>query len=514
MQSSFFAPGRTRTTPPRRRRCPQVEALEGRTLLTSITATTTTFGYSSNQAHGVGIQPDGKVVVAGTADVTSYYETGNNLLGVARYNADLTPDTSFGNGGAKTTALVSGLSNDAVGMSIDTTSTANYGKIVLAGAVPSKVKGSYYWDFAIARYTATGALDTSFGGGKGFVTTNIAGTSKTPYDFVASVTIDGTQGANYDKIVAAGFASNGSYNEVALARFTPSGALDTTFNSHGSVPGSVELDLGENAYASSVVVDSQGDYIVGGNLENWQTNSMPGWFGSDVGTFLARFTPNGALDPTFGNGGKVVMMSASHLNGLALDAPGNIVVVGQVWNPFAGGYAERFTPNGSLDPSFGNGGVVEFPESSEFFTSATAVAIQPGTGSIIVVGTNRTPTGGFTIVRLNPDGTLDTTFNGTGTLTYVFPTDGGAGDGNGEVPAGVALSSSGTIVVAGWASTAMNQTSWDVLSVQPDASPTTYQPANAMSQATTSNAAYAPLAFDSPDFWDALHPLTKHRGSH
>jgi uncharacterized delta-60 repeat protein len=514
VQNPLLARRRARTTPRRRVRL-SLESLESRALLTNVIATTTTFGYASNQAHGVGIQPDGKVVVAGTADITSFYESGNNRLGVARYNADLTPDTSFGSGGTQTTAPVSGSSNDAVAMSIDSTSTANNGKVVLAGAVPSKVKGLYYWDFAIARYTAAGALDTSFGGGKGFVTANIAGTSKTPYDFAASVAIDGTQGANYDKIVAAGFASNGSYNEVALARFTPSGALDTTFNSHGSVPGSVELDLGISAYAASIVVDAQGDYIVGGNLGTWQTNSMPGWFGNGPsGTFLARFTPNGALDPTFGNGGEIVTTSSSSLNGLALDASGNIVVVGQVNNPLASGYAERFTPNGSLDPTFGNGGVVQFPQTPEFFISATAVAIQPGTGSVIVVGKNRTATGGFTIARLNPDGTLDTTFNGTGTLTYVFPTDGGAGDGNAEVPSGVALSPSGNIVAVGWASTGVNQTAWDVLSVQPSSSPASSQPATALSQTTILNQGLATLTFDSPDPWDALHPLTRRPGTH
>jgi uncharacterized delta-60 repeat protein len=478
-------------------------------LLTSVTATTTSFGYASNQANGVSVQPDGKIVVAGTADITSWYEQGNNRFGVARYNSDLTPDTSFGSSGTTTTALVSGLSNDAVGMSIDATNTANNGKIVLAGAVPSKFRGLYYWDFAVARYTASGALDTSFGGGKGFVTTNIAGTSKTPYDFAASVAIDGTQGPNYDKIVAAGFASNGSYNNVALARFTPSGALDTTFNSHGPVPGSVELDLGNNAYAATVMVDATGDYIVGGTLQNWQNNGTPGLGGgTPIGTFLARFTPSGALDSSFGNGGEIVMSGPSTLNGLTLDASGNIVVVGSTQYPPSGGWAERFTPNGVLDPTFGNGGVVQFPQSTGSLAGASAVAIQAGTGSLIVVGPDFGPDG-FTIARLNSNGTLDSTFNGTGFLTYQFPSD-----GNGEVPTGVALSPTGSIVAVGWANTGPNQHSWDVLSVQPSSSSTASPLMNAPSQATTSNAAYAPLALDSPDIWDTLHPLTKRRGAH
>jgi uncharacterized delta-60 repeat protein len=479
-------------------------------LLTGVIATTTTFGYASNQAEGIGVQPDGKVVVAGVANITSWYENGSNRFAVARYNSDLTPDTSFGSGGARTTAPVSGLSNDAVAMAVDPTSTANNGRIVVAGGVPSKVKGSYYWDFAVARYTATGALDTSFGGGKGFVTTNIAGTSKTPYDFAAAVAIDGTQGANYDKIVAAGFASIGSYNEVALARFTSTGALDTTFNSRGAVPGSVELDLGQNAYASSIVVDSHGDYIVGGTLENWQNSGWPGFAAGPTGsgTFLARFTPNGALDPTFGSGGKVVMTGALALNGLTLDAAGNIVAVGTLDSWAVGGWAERFTPNGALDPTFGSGGVVSFPQSSGFLAGASAVTIQPGTGSLIVVGPAFLSSGGFTVVRLNPDGSLDTTFNGTGALTYVFPTD-----GNGESPTGVALSPGGNIVVAGWAETSTGH-SWDVLSIQPTSTAVSYQPAVARPTAPTPNSGFAPLTFEGPDPWDGLLPLAKRRGTY
>jgi uncharacterized delta-60 repeat protein len=223
------------------------------------------------------------------------------------------------------------------------------------------------------------------------------------------------------------------------------------------------------------------------------------------GMFVARFTPSGALDPTFGNGGYLEVMNST-VNGVALDASGNIVIVGMgaFYGPISSGGVGRLTPSGALDPTFGTGGVVQFPVSTGFPEEVFAVAIQPGTGSLILAG-NAWKEFGDSILRLNPDGSLDTTFNGTGTLYYEFPNDGS----NGDIAAAVAVSPTGDIAMAGW-----GYDQWDVLYVQPDASPTTYRPANAPPQATTSNAAYAPLAFDSPDFWDALHPLTKHRGAH
>jgi uncharacterized delta-60 repeat protein len=440
-------------------------------MLTSVAATSTSFGTTSNPAEGVGVQPDGKIVVAGIANWTSYGPRGQNLFGVARYNADLSLDTTFGKGGLQSSALISGVSNDALAMCIDTTSTGNEGKIVLAGAIGSnRSRGIQYWDTAIARYTTSGVLDTTFGGGKGFVTANLAGSSKNPNDFAVVVAIDTTVGPNYDKVVSAGYSCNGTYCTVTLARFTTSGALDTTFNSRGSIPGSVQLDLGTGATATAIVIDAEGNYIVGGN-------TMPGTGASQTGTsfgsaafFLARFTPAGALDPTFANGGKLVVQSGGQfggvgLNGVALDPSGNIVIVGLggFFDPIKGfGGAARFTPNGVLDPTFGNAGVVSL---SQFLFDGTAVTITPGTGAVIVAGVSSDPklyNLAFYVVRLNGDGTLDTTFNGTGTLSYQFPTD-----GNGETPGAAAVSPNGNIIVVGSASVGPNQFSWDAMSITP-----------------------------------------------
>ncbi len=516
MLNLLFSPRRDRTRPLRQRRCLQLEALEGRSLLTSIIATTTSFGYASDLAFGVGMQSDGKIVAAGVANFTSSYQSGSNLFGLARYNPDLTLDTSFGNGGTRTTSLVPGFSSDAESLAIDTTTTANNGKIVLGGAAPSTFHGGQYWDFAVARYTATGALDTSFGGGKGFVTTDIAGKlapkSKAPNDFAVTAAIDGTPGSNYDKIVAVGYAFNGSYNDVAVARFTSGGVLDTTFDSHGAVPGTVELPLGSDAYASSVVIDAQGDYTVGGMFRHLTNGQMPQPLQGGVGgMFLARFNSSGVLDTSFGHGGYIESMGST-LYGLSLDASGNIVFGGQgaFYGPLGTGGVARLTPSGAFDPSFGTGGLVQFPQAAGSIREVGAIAIQPGTGSLILAGDSWYANGingdgeGDTIMRLNPDGSVDTTFNGTGSLYYEFPNDGS----NGCVASGVVVSLTGEIVMVGF-----GNGQWDVLEVQPGGTAAVQTAANAAAQVTTSNTGYAPVLLDSPGLWDSLRPLTKQRRS-
>ena len=138
----------------------------------------------------------------------------------------------------------------------------------------------------------------------------------------------------------------------------------------------------------------------------------------------------GDLDPTFGNGGIViggVPYTLANAEGMALQADGKIVVVGDAYD-FR---VARYNPNGSLDTSFGGGGVVVTPG----IGSAYSVAIQAD-GKIVVAG------GGFAVVRYNPNGSLDTTFNGTGIVSTQI--------NNGSSHArSVAIQSDGKIVVAG-----------------------------------------------------------------
>jgi uncharacterized delta-60 repeat protein len=426
----------------------------------TVTATSTVFN-GGDYAYGAGIQAVGKIVVAGTTRQSS----SSGMFAVARYNPDLSLDTSFGTGGKQTTALTPRVASYGFSMAIDANAGANLGKIVVAGTTYStSYKGSQYTDFAVARYTTAGVLDTSFGGGKGFVTTNTS-SAQTGNDEVFSVTIDGQ-----DRIIAAGTASNGSYQVVTLARYTSSGALDTSFNHVGRQPGVVTLDLGQNAEASGVLVDANGNYLIVGSLKGAFYPPLTESPAGSNGVFVARFTPAGALDPTFGTNGVVSFASMTgngdldEFRALTLDASGNIVVVGDAQPAIPGNIqanvVARFTPTGALDTTFGGGkGWIEV----QGLERGDSVAIQPD-GAIVEGGYADDGTGnyGFAVQRFLSDGSIDTSFNGTGILIYVFPSP------NNVQPArGLALGSSGNIVLAGWHDTTTSAPVWGVLNIQP-----------------------------------------------
>ena len=114
----------------------------------------------------------------------------------------------------------------------------------------------------------------------------------------------------------------------------------------------------------------------------------------------------GSLDPTFGNGGIVITPSGGGVvTDAVLQADGKIVVQGSF------GVA-RFLSDGAVDTSFGTGGFAQAPASADF----GAVALQSD-GKILVAGVGNSLTDtGFAVTRLNTDGSLDTSFGGSGTV--------------------------------------------------------------------------------------------------
>src|SRR5207253_2915603 len=175
---------------------------------------TTTFPEGS-YAFDVALQPDGKIVAAGTVFVDFIPgEPSNTDFALARYNPDGTPDAAFGNGGQVSTDFV-GMEDDAFSVLIQSD-----GKIVAVGSANSPAT---YYDFAAVRYLSNGTIDTAFG---------VAG--KVSTDF-GDHNFDRAQSAalqSDDKIVAAGFAisQNGLSENFAVARYTAHGVLDTTFS--------------------------------------------------------------------------------------------------------------------------------------------------------------------------------------------------------------------------------------------------------------------------------------------
>ena len=264
---------------------------------------TTTFPEGS-YANAVALQPDGKIVAAGTVFVDFIPgEPSNTDFALARYNSDGTPDATFGNGGQVSTDFVS-MEDDAFSVLIQSD-----GKIVAVGSANNPAT---YYDFAAVRYLNNGTIDTTFGvAGKVTTDFGVAGFDRAQS---AAVQSDG-------RIVAAGFAisQNGGVQNFAVARYTLNGVLDTTFSGDGKT----QIDFGSCCQsAHKVLLQSDGKIVTVGyaNTES-----------SDSDFLLARLNPRGSLDATFGVGGKV-RTSFGDLNGGAngatLQSDGKIVAVG------------------------------------------------------------------------------------------------------------------------------------------------------------------------------------------
>jgi len=245
-------------------------------------------------------------------------------------------------------------------------------------------------------------------------------------------------------VVGATYEDNDFSDEnFAIARYNPDGTLDKTFG----VGGKVQTDFpGLAAVASSVVIQPDGKIVVAGGAFLLFT------FAGDFK--LARYNPDGSLDTSFGDGGIVTTTfpEGSYAFDVALQADGKIVAAGTVFVDFNPGESSntdfalaRYNPDGTPDATFGNGGQV----STDFLgleDDSFSVLIQPD-GKIVAVGSANDPATfyDFAAVRYLNNGTLDTTFGVAGKVHTDF------GDQNFDRARSAALQPDGRIVAAGFA---------------------------------------------------------------
>ena len=292
---------------------------------------------------------------------------------------------------------------------------------ILSTRLPAVFVCAVFAAFAHLANAEPGDLDLSFGtGGKVITFIGTGGVSDNPHS--VAIQSDG-------KIVVVGDSWNGSNQDFAVVRYNPNGSLDTTFNGTGKVL----TDFGGGDIAYTVAIGSDGKIVVGGHATG--------------GLALARYNSNGTLDTTFNGTGKVaVFLGIDDIFGVAIQPDGKIVATGDAPGGFA---VVRYDPNGMLDPTFNGTGKV-ITAIGTINSSSYSLALQ-NDGKIVVVGVAVTPTANgnvsvlrtnFAVVRYNPNGSLDTTFNGTGkVLTDV-------GSMNDEASS-VAIQNDGQIVVAG-----------------------------------------------------------------
>ncbi len=367
------------------------------------------FGYDA-----VAYQSDGKVLVVGNASQS------NTDFALVRYNVDGSLDTSFGDRGVATIDF-GGTADVAFGVALD-----SQGRIVVAGY--ANQGGETGYDFAVARLTSVGALDTSFDG-DGKQTIDFGATT----DFGQSVAVD-----SYDNVLVAGYTYQGGASgyDYGVARLTSSGALDPSFDGDGRQ--TIDFD-GTEDIGRSVAVDRQNNVLVAG-----QTTQGGG--GSNFG--VARLTSTGALDASFDGDGKQVIDfggTSDYGNSVAVDGQNNVLVAGQTVQG-ATGYdfgVARLTATGALDTSFDGDGKQTIDFGSHDYGSSVTEDSQ---GTVLVAG--RTYQGiatgwDFGVARLTSTGALDASFDGDGKQTIDF--------GNTyDLGQSVAVDGQDNVVVAGY----------------------------------------------------------------
>jgi uncharacterized delta-60 repeat protein len=301
-------------------------------------------------------------------------------------------------------------------------------KIVVASRSP---RG----DVLLARYLPNGSPDPSFGK---------AGYAETGFPYLGIA--QGVALQPDGKIVVAGI---GVMGEFMVARYNRNGSPDTTFGTNGITYTAIPepMDTRPDARANAVAVLPGGEILVAGTVQ---------WTGSDPlvppSSFaLARYTPGGSLDPTFGDGGIVqtAFSGEDTLAGIAVQPDGKIVATGTGALSGHGTDIEtialaRYEPDGSLDPTFGTAGKVT--TRPKLFYDGGPPTLQHG--KIVVAGSHVDIRGGIVfplIARYDGSGRLDPTFGKHG-FAKIRQVTGNAAEGG--IPSAVATQNNGRILIA------------------------------------------------------------------
>src|SRR5215831_11638481 len=279
----------------------------------------TDFGVSAD-AMSVAVQPDGKIVVGGSANLDGGYN-----FELVRYNNNGTLDATFGTGGIVTTTF--GVPQQGFSFALAySLALQQDGKIVLAGE--STINGDR--DFALARYNTNGTLDQSFGTG-GRVTTTFG---QNDVAFSVAVQPDG-------KIVTAGFA----LFKFALARHNSNGTLDPNFGTGGQVTTPIR---GLNDAAERLAFQGNGKIVVSGRS----------YINGNFHSSLVRYNSNGTLDAGFGTVTAIFGGESDEVS-IAIQPDGKIVVPGSSFTGFNESFGLARFNSGSDSNANPNAGFVK-----------------------------------------------------------------------------------------------------------------------------------------------------------
>jgi uncharacterized delta-60 repeat protein len=418
---------------------PMIEPLEGRELLTAGVLDTTFGGTgyvltqigkdTQNSSQAVAVQPNLAVVVVGSTT----YTTGGHHTAIERFTPGGGLDPSFGTNGVVNLPFTTSIYGDVpYGVAIqpdgDIVVIAKVNESVISHGVNNPT-GSYW---GIARLLPNGTPDRTFGtAGNGIVLTMFSASANQP----ESVALQPN-----GQIVVEGFATGST---LALTRLNPNGSIDTAFGNGGRVFNpAVSVTTNSNGTQSDLAIDSSGRIAVAGYTGPLSSARM----------VVVRYNPDGTPDGTFGTGGMVSVSSAgfSYVIGdsLALQSNGDIVVDGTGVPTAAGApnrplILARFTPGGSLDTTFGTAGF--FVENRLAVAQWSSVTVQ-GDDKIVVLARTplNVPSPMMSVTRVLANGSsTDASFGSAGLATLPLP------NSYNNIPGGVVVAPDGKIVVTG-----------------------------------------------------------------
>lgn len=338
-----------------------------------------------DRIESIALQEDGKIIAGGYI----YDGTQTDLL-LARYNSDGSVDTDFGLDGFVIDDL--GGNEEIISVAV-----ADDG-IVVGGHQASN-------DYVVAKYDFDGAPVESFGtDGALWIDIDV-------YDIMGEIDLQAD-----GKIVLAGGSGDGSVGDFAVVRVLADGSgLDPDFGSDGVVRTGFG---GEWAGAETVQVADSGEIVVAGSAY-----IDPVWVGA-----LARYDEDGLPDDSFGGDGSVTAAFGAGgddaILAIAVDSSARIVAAGYSYTA-GGSDAEfavaRYGPDGVLDPSFATDGVATLNHGDEHDQFNAVVVDRWGR---IVAGGEADGSGpstrSFALARFGDDGSLDTTFGSNGLVTTSF----------------------------------------------------------------------------------------------
>ena len=358
---------------------------------------------TADRAAAVALQPDGLIVVAGSAATSTGFTTDDNLFAVARYEADGDLDPAFGDGGIRTAVVNNPHGGWAAAAALD-----GDGRIVVAGATSLS-------EIAVVRFETDGDLDATF---------SDDGLALTAGSLGVGVAI----GPSDDTVTV--LARAGTFSGTMLARYDESGDPDASIG----IDGTRRFD--DIATPSGLALQPDGKVVATGSA---------GYYAASHDFVVARRNADGSPDTSFaGDGSQTTEFAGAggdEAAAVAVGSDGSIVAAGssdadEGFETTGTGdlVLARYDAAGTPSLAFSADGVV----TDDRIQGASAVARQAD-GRIVAAGRSG---GDLAIVRYNADGTRDAGFGSLGMLV----TDFGSG---GDRAAALALAPGGKIVVAG-----------------------------------------------------------------